>query len=131
MSLSQNIKRFRRAKGFSQEYMAESLYMNQSTYSRLENCESACHERLDHIARVLNTTVDVLRSYHISDAQNAQLVGTDTSSDLMSLPKDDIIQWQAEEIKFLRQQVTYLQAVWHQYCGGGSVIKASRKALRC
>jgi len=95
--------------------------MDQSAYSRLEAREDICAERLEHIAHALGTTPDVLRTYHKPDVANSvsEPAGTGPSGDVMLLTKDEIIKWQDEEIKFLRQQIVYQQAVWHQYCGGG------------
>lgn len=125
MSLSTNIKRFRRAKGISQEYMAESLHIHQSVYCRLEKNETACAERLTRIAEILATTPDVLRTYHLTDAFNPvpATPETEPSVETQLIEKDEIIECQAAEITFLRRQVAYLQAIWHQYCGGGAVAK--------
>ena len=122
MSLSKNIKRCRKASGISQEYMGDQLNMNQSAYSRLERQDNICAKRLGQIASALGTTPDALHTYH--ETHGPAPTESDVELPVVSVKgllkrKEKIIQSQAEEITFLRRQITYLQAVWHQYCGGG------------
>ena len=121
MSLSQNIKRYREAHNISQECMGFRLHMDQSAYSRLERRCDTCAKRLPQIAKALDTTSDVLRSYHETPdaAMESEVSQTVVSVEELLQQKEEQLKRQAEEILFLRRQVSYQQAVWHQYCGGG------------
>lgn len=44
--------------------------MAQPSYSRLEKNESACIDKLDGIAKALNTSPETLINYHVIDKQN-------------------------------------------------------------
>lgn len=70
MLLTDNIKRFRKANGLSQEYVSYKLSMAQPSYSRLEKNESACIDKLEEIARALDTNPETLLNYHVLDKQS-------------------------------------------------------------
>ena len=117
MTISQVIQRYRKEKGYSQEYMASQLNLSQATYSRLEKCDTACIKRLVAIARVLGTVPDTFLTYTSSNTRKPILAVIPSEPQLKTMPlgKDEVIRYQAEEITFLREQISYLQAVWHQY----------------
>lgn len=53
-----NIRKVRERKGFSQEYMANSLEISQASYARLENEDTKITvERLYKIAEILDTSI--------------------------------------------------------------------------
>lgn len=117
MPLINNLKYFRKERGYSQEYMADLLSMDQSAYSRLERKGHICPYRLQQLANILNVTPEQLTTPLDPVAEAA--LPPDQVDDRFQ-QQEDTIQAQAEEIIFLRRQVSYLQAVWHQYCGGGT-----------
>ena len=101
--------------------MGFRLHMDQSAYSRLEKRCDTCAKRLPQIALALDTTPDVLRTYHetADAAMESEVSQTVVSVEELLQQKEEQLKRQAEEILFLRRQVSYQQAVWHQYCGGG------------
>lgn len=53
-----NIRKIREQKGFSQEYMANTLNISQASYARMENEETKITvERLQKIAEILETSI--------------------------------------------------------------------------
>ena len=117
MHLSKNIKRFRKAKGISQEYMCEKLFMSQSTYSRLEKNDSKCVRYLTRIAEVLDTTPDVLYQYHLIELPNLASE-SDISFERLLKEKDEALQSKENYIQFLNHFIEYTQAIWRHYLGG-------------
>jgi DNA-binding XRE family transcriptional regulator len=60
-TVHENLKRSRRAKNFTQEYMAEKLHKSQSAYSAMENGSSKIDaDLLPKICSILNCTIDDL-----------------------------------------------------------------------
>lgn len=61
MNISENIKRIRELKKFSQEYMAHKLEISQSSYAKLENGQiSPKVDRLERIAEILEVDLSTL-----------------------------------------------------------------------
>ena len=118
MSLSTNVKRFRRAYGISQEYMGMKLSMSQASYSRLENDNAKCGRHLIRIAAALDTTPEVLQQYHLAKESNS-FSETDDSLEVLLAEKEGIIQSKEAYIEFLNLFIKYTQAVWQKYLGGG------------
>lgn len=59
--ISQKLKRIREAKGYSQEYIAETMGVSTSTISRIEaDCSTAKIEQLQTYCEILNTTLSEL-----------------------------------------------------------------------
>lgn len=56
--ISKNIRKYRELKGFSQEYMANQLDINQASYAKIENNSTKLTvERLFAISKLLETDV--------------------------------------------------------------------------
>ena len=56
--IEKNIKKYRELKGFSQEYMAHQLNVNQSTYAKMENSSTKITiDKLFSVAKLLETDV--------------------------------------------------------------------------
>ena len=56
--IAKNIKKYRELKGFSQEYMAHQLSVNQSTYAKMENSSTKITiDKLFSVAKLLETDV--------------------------------------------------------------------------
>jgi transcriptional regulator with XRE-family HTH domain len=113
MALSHKVKLFRKAKGISQESMAEKLYMSQSTYYRLENSDHRCAKHLSRIADALETTIDVLQAYHLTNQQEAEF---SESIEIQLAEKEALIENLHVENTFLKHYTTYLHSVWDEYC---------------
>ncbi len=114
MSSFNNLKHFRKERGFSQEYVADKLNMDQSAYSRLERKEHICTYRLNQLASLLDVSPEELITPLASTQPAATRLSAQADDRLQQ--QEDIIRIQSEEIVFLRRQLDYLQAVWRQYC---------------
>ncbi|MFC0514007.1 helix-turn-helix domain-containing protein [Mucilaginibacter angelicae] len=69
--ITDNIRKLRESRNYSQEYMAGRLYISQNTYSKLELGYTALTlERLILIAGILN--VDMINLAHPVDDTNVQ-----------------------------------------------------------
>ncbi|WP_338875402.1 helix-turn-helix transcriptional regulator [Spirosoma sp. SC4-14] len=110
MSLSYNVKQFRKAKGLSQEYMAEKLHMSQPTYHRLESSDRRCEQFLCQLADALETTTDALR--------NDQTTTETESANTLLTEQAAIIEQQQTELTFLKRYTHYLEATWREYGSG-------------
>ncbi len=56
--ISKNIRKYRELKGFSQEYMAHQLDINQASYAKIENNSTKITiDRLFAISKLLETTI--------------------------------------------------------------------------
>ena len=64
MSITLKIKKIRRAKGYSQEYMAYRLGVTQSAYSKMEKNDRLINfQNIDKIATILEMkTIDIILS---------------------------------------------------------------------
>ncbi|AKD56646.1 helix-turn-helix domain-containing protein [Spirosoma radiotolerans] len=116
MTLSANIRQFRKEKGLSQEYMADRLCMSQPTYNRLERNSLACTKRLVQLANALGTTPDNLQNYHLTNS-------TQTEAE----EKDRRLREQEVKINFLSRYVRYLQETWQAYGKGDLPAENSLK----
>ena len=57
-AIAKNIRKHRELKGFSQEYMAHQLNVNQSTYAKMENSSTKITiDKLFSVAKLLETDV--------------------------------------------------------------------------
>ena len=57
-AISKNIRKYREMKGYSQEYMAHELQINQASYAKIENSSTMLTvERLFTISKLLETDV--------------------------------------------------------------------------
>lgn len=65
MQLNENIRQYRKAKGLSQENMADLLRMTQPNYSKLEHKAFIDEPTLLRIAKALETTSHDLHHYHL------------------------------------------------------------------
>ena len=60
-TISKNIRKYRELKGYSQEYMAHELHINQASYAKIENSSTKLSvERLFEISKLLETDVSEL-----------------------------------------------------------------------
>lgn len=60
-AISKNIRKYRELKGYSQEYMAHELQINQASYAKIENSSTKLTvERLFTISKLLETDVSEL-----------------------------------------------------------------------
>ena len=112
--VAEKIKRFRKAKGFSQEDMADKLSISQSAYARIESGESnswANHlQKLSEIFEMKpeNFFSDEVNNFSSLDQLGGfafQNVGTITT--INSFLSEKLVEQYEERIKELKEQVGY------------------------
>ncbi|WP_100076293.1 helix-turn-helix domain-containing protein [Chryseobacterium camelliae] len=114
-SVAEKIRKLRKAKGFSQEDMADRLHISQSAYARIENGESyswAAHiERLSEILEVkpesfLTDETNNLEQENTDQKGGMafQFVGTINTINSLS---EKLLEQYEERIKELKDQVDY------------------------
>jgi transcriptional regulator with XRE-family HTH domain len=73
-AIAKNIRKHRELKGFSQEYMAHQLNVNQSTYAKMENSSTKITiDKLFSVAKLLETDVSDLLNEEKSTIYNQDL----------------------------------------------------------
>lgn len=113
---TEEIRRIRREKDFSQEYMAEMLNLSQSQYSRLENNESPIDfEKVGKIAIILDVNpFDILEFSEQSFINCSQSgnINTINNSEDFKHERESYLQ-QIKELKedkeFLKQEIILLK----------------------
>ena len=114
--VAEKIKRFRKAKGFSQEDMADKLSISQSAYARIESGESnswANHlQKLSEIFEMKpeNFFSDEVNNFSSLDQLGGfafQNVGTITT--INSFLSEKLVEQYEERIKELKEQVQELK----------------------
>ncbi|WP_404986857.1 helix-turn-helix domain-containing protein [Chryseobacterium sp. M5] len=113
-NVAEKIKRLRKAKGFSQDDMAERMHISQSAYARIENGES--HSWATHIEK-LSEIFEMKPEDFLTDETNNfssldqlggfafQNVGTITT--INSFLSEKLVEQYEERIKELKEQVDY------------------------
>ncbi|MCT4215266.1 helix-turn-helix transcriptional regulator [Elizabethkingia anophelis] len=113
---TEEIRRIRRERDFSQEYMAEMLNLSQSQYSRLENNESPIDfEKIGKIAIILDVNpFDILEfseQSFINCSQSGNINTINNNEDFRS-ERESYLQ-QIKELKedkeFLKQEIISLK----------------------
>ncbi|WP_027378422.1 helix-turn-helix domain-containing protein [Chryseobacterium daeguense] len=111
--ISKNIRKHRELKGFSQEYMANQLNINQASYAKIENNSTKLTvERLFAISKLLETEITDLLDlknqtiYNIYDNQHG--VGSQHIQNLYQDNKEvyeKLIQAKDEQIALLKEML--------------------------
>jgi transcriptional regulator with XRE-family HTH domain len=97
MQINNNIRKYRKDKGFSQEYVGLKLNIDQPTYCRLE--KGCINEQLlEKIAKAMDTNSDVLRDYHLPPKS---LLPPEHFWEQLINQKDEIIDILRKEINYL------------------------------
>lgn len=126
MQLHEKIRFFRRSKGLTQEQMAEKLNITSVAYSNIERGESGVlMTRLEEIAQVME--IDLLELLSLGEKNVIVLHGNVSNSNscflqnvnisdkkdisASELQKDNIIEQQAKEIDYLKQQISDLRNI--------------------
>ncbi len=126
MQLHEKIRFFRRSKGLTQEQMAEKLNLTSVAYSNIERGESGVlMTRLEEIAQVME--IDLLDLLSLGEKNVIVLHGNVSNSNscflqnvnisdkkdisASELQKDNIIEQQAKEIDYLKQQISDLRNI--------------------
>ena len=131
MNLKEKIKNLREMNGWSQEVMAERLYMSKNGYARIERGESKLNmERLEQIAEIFNIdVVDLIsqeyeRAIFVIGGDSSNNTGNNTTyygnSDSLAAEneklkliiqhKDELLVQKDNEIAALKKLVAALEA---------------------
>ncbi|MEM9023557.1 MAG: helix-turn-helix transcriptional regulator [Bacteroidota bacterium] len=95
-----NIRSLRELRGYSQEYMAESLGITQSSYARFENEPKKIDFRLiERIADICEIPMDKLIAFHDFESRDGQAV-SDTQDTYRPM-----------NVKLLEEKVRHLEEV--------------------
>jgi transcriptional regulator with XRE-family HTH domain len=108
--VGQNIRKFRTQKGYSQEYMAESLGITQPSYARLEKDDNRINVvRLLQIAQYLEVNVGELLGHKAQMVTNQSNNKTATAYNVDKVSK--IINADKEFIASLKGEIAFLREV--------------------
>lgn len=100
------IRSCREARGYSQEYMAEMLGINQSSYAHIESGKTALSlDRLDKISTILNVDIHDLIESGLEDEETSVEMNPGTISSGTRKVYDQLIHELKSEIDFLRSLV--------------------------
>ena len=113
---TEEIRRIRREKDFSQEYMAEMLNLSQSQYSRLENNESPIDfEKVGKIAIILD-----VNPFDILEFSEQSFVNCSQSGNINTINNNEDFKYERESYlqqirelnedkEFLKQEIILLK----------------------
>lgn len=107
---SEQIRRLRREKDLSQEYMAEISGFSQSQYSRIESGESRINlDKANRIAEILNVNPQKILSYYNQKQFNA-FWNHDSINLIKKLDNDQERQLYIDQIKELKADKEFLKS---------------------
>ena len=117
-SIGENIRKHREFKGYSQEYMAQELGINQSSYAKIEKGSTKLTvDRLQRISEVLEVEVSTLLnsskqpifnqtnengSYANGYIENFYIENKEITEKLLQ-SKDELIKKLEEQVSFLKE----------------------------
>lgn len=114
MQVGQKIKKLRELKNFTQEYMAGSLDMTQSAYSKIETGETdVSYSKLEKIAMVLQIRPEDIISFNehmVFNVMHNQTVNGIQGSHLYFVP-EEFKKLHEEQIHSLKEEIVYLKSV--------------------
>jgi transcriptional regulator with XRE-family HTH domain len=120
MSIGSKVKKYREAKGFSQEDLAFRLDVAQTTISSIESDKSIPNSILLHkIAQELNVDINEIleeRKTNINTVEkNEGVINVDTSIGTLNMLSEKVIELYEERIKELKEQVQELKEELKKY----------------
>ena len=112
-TIAKNIRKYREIKGYSQEYVAHQLNINQASYAKLENNSTKITiDRLFSIAKLLETEISEILDlknqtiYNVYD--NQQAVGHQQVENLYQENKEvyqELLKAKDEQIALLKEML--------------------------
>ena len=116
--IAKNIKKYRELKGFSQEYMAHQLNVNQSTYAKMENSSTKITiDKLFSVAKLLETDVSEILDLKNQTIYNQDLkdnsVGHQQVENLYQENKEvyqELLKAKDEQIALLKEQIIFYKS---------------------
>ena len=116
--IAKNIKKYRELKGFSQEYMAHQLNVNQSTYAKMENSSTKITiDKLFSVAKLLETDVS-----EILDLKNQTIFNQTDNETANAFSKvehyyqenkevyQELLKAKDEQIALLKEQIIFYKS---------------------
>ena len=115
---AKNIKKYRELKGFSQEYMAHQLNVNQYTYAKMENSSTKITiDKLFSVAKLLETDVSEILNLKNQTIYNQDLkdnsVGHQQVENLHQQNKEvyqELLKAKDEQINLLKEQIIFYKS---------------------
>ena len=116
--IAKNIKKYRELKGFSQEYMAHQLSVNQSTYAKMENSSTKITiDKLFSVAKLLEADVSEILDLKNQTIYNQDLkdnsVGHQQVENLYQENKEvyqELLKAKDEQIALLKEQLIFYKS---------------------
>ena len=116
--IAKNIKKHRELKGFSQEYMAHQLNVNQSTYAKMENSSTKITiDKLFSVAKLLEADVSEILDLKNQTIYNQDLkdnsVGHQQVENLYQENKEvyqELLKAKDEQIALLKEQIIFYKS---------------------
>ena len=117
-AIAKNIRKHRELKGFSQEYMAHQLNVNQSTYAKMENSSTKITiDKLFSVAKLLETDVSEILDLKNQTIYNQDLkdnsVGHQQVENLYQENKEvyhELLKAKDEQIALLKEQIIFYKS---------------------
>ena len=117
-TIAKNIRKYRELKGFSQEYMAHQLSVNQSTYAKMENSSTKITiDKLFSVAKLLETDVSEILDLKNQTIYNQDLkdnsVGHQQVENLYQENKEvyqELLKAKDEQIALLKEQIIFYKS---------------------
>ena len=116
--IAKNIRKHRELKGFSQEYMAHQLNVNQSTYAKMENSSTKITiDKLFSVAQLLETDISEILDLKNQTIYNQDLkdnsVGHQQVENLYQENKEvyqELLKAKDEQIALLKEQLIFYKS---------------------
>ena len=120
---TEEIRRIRREKDFSQEYMAEMLGLSQSQYSRIENNECSIDlEKTKKISELLDISpldildfADIQSIFHCNQSGNIETINNTSEFDNERNSYLSQIKELKEDKEFLKQEIVSLKKLLEKF----------------
>ena len=116
--IAKNIRKHRELKGFSQEYMAHQLNVNQSTYAKMENSSTKITiDKLFSVAKLLETDVSEILNLKNQTIYNQDLkdnsVGHQQVENFHQQNKEiyqELLKAKDDQIALLKEQIIFYKS---------------------
>lgn len=110
MSVVSKIKRYREARNFTQNYMAEQLDISQNTYSKIESGTiKLTVDRLEQISELLNVPIEEILSSSDDQHFNFHNSNIDKFYGYIENMQEDNKELLNTTINILNEQISYLR----------------------
>lgn len=110
MTIGQKLERVRRSKGIGQQELAQSIFMTQQAYSRIENDQTkVTHDQLKKITEALGISIEELEKWDGTFVFNN--FGNPASQIQFSQSNDKLEQLYEKVISQKDAEITYLKSV--------------------